>query len=147
LVICSPRKQGIFYNASEISTNVQDAREAEADVAVKQKRLDDGLQKLEDNKVRFGSSRCISFPRCVSDDQKKVVEYEAQIKELDKAIQGFNDNETPIKIKRESQRKKVAAIQKITAEMQVSHPHLERADPSGGYQEMRACHLVGCSRS
>jgi hypothetical protein len=36
----------------KIYTNVQDAREAEADVAVKQKRLDDGIQKLEDNKVR-----------------------------------------------------------------------------------------------
>ena len=31
-------------------------------------------------------------------------------------------------MKRESQRKKVAAIQKITAEMQVSRVHLERAD-------------------
>ena len=140
MVICSSRKQGIFNNTCEDPTNVQDAREAEADVAAKQKKLDDGIQKLEDNKVRP------PFLEMYLTVQKKVVEYEAQIKELDKAIQGFNDNEAPIKIKRESQRKKVAAIQRITAEMQVSPTPLDRADLLGRYQEMRACHLVGCSR-
>jgi len=33
-------------------TNEQDAREAEEDVAVKQRRLNEGRQKIEDNKVR-----------------------------------------------------------------------------------------------
>ena len=76
--------------------------------------MNEGRQKIEDNKVR--PAELGVYP----DNQAKVTEYEAQIKELDKAIQGFNDNEAPIKMKRESQRRKVAAIQKITAEMQVS---------------------------
>jgi chromosome condensin MukBEF ATPase and DNA-binding subunit MukB len=79
-----------------------------------------GISQRADNDWR--SNRYVAYLgiEIVSDEKTKLAQCETRLSELDKTIKDFDSNEAPIKAQRETQRKKVAAIQKMITEMSVS---------------------------